>query len=347
MKIRNKFASVIVCIISVIAVFMPNIAFADMQGTDTSNYQCGINLSAVPGDFHVIGLTWGSGNANNVCLRNGVNTDAARQANQTLAAGKQLGLYAYAMGGNAATEARYFVDNAKPWIGRALLALDWESVDNPAFGNPQWPRDWAAEVYRLTGVHPVIYTSDSAYWQVAGMPKESNTGIWIAQYANMLPTGYQSSPWRYGTRGEVMRQYTSSGRLPNWSGMLDLNIFAGDISAWQAYARGDGTHGATTNSPSVSSNSTYSVVVHYGDTMSAIAYRTNRWPLSAWSVPSGNINLIYPNQIVTYNGVFSSNGYIVKSGDTLWSIFGANWQAAAQRNHLNNPNLIYVGQRLI
>lgn len=99
-----------------------------------------------------------------------------------------------------------------------------------------------------------------------------------------------------------------------------------------------------------------SVTVRSGDTMSGIATRTGLWPLSAWRVPSGNLNLIYPGNIVTYRGkaiavsgstAMGSRVHVVKSGETLSGIFGANgWQHVAQLDNLANPNLIYPGQRL-
>lgn len=89
---------------------------------------------------------------------------------------------------------------------------------------------------------------------------------------------------------------------------------------------------------------------------SGIAKRTGLWPLSAWSAPSGNINLIYPGNIVTYRGTsaaasgsVSTSGrvHVVKRGETLSGIFGADgWQRVAQLNNLASPNLIYPGQRL-
>ena len=90
--------------------------------------------------------------------------------------------------------------------------------------------------------------------------------------------------------------------------------------------------------------------------MSGIATRTGLWPVIAWSVPSGNINLIYPGNIVTYRGAaIATSGsvatdghvHIVKSGETLSGIFGpTGWQRVAQLNNLANPNLIYPGQRI-
>ena len=114
-------------------------------------------------------------------------------------------------------------------------------------------------------------------------------------------------------------------------------------------------NGSTAYAPAASTRSV-SVTVRSGDTMSSIATRTGLWPLSAWSVPSGNINLIYPGNIVTYRGTATATSgsmttgsrvHVVKSGETLSGIFGANdWQRVAQLNNLANPNLIYPGQRI-
>ena len=56
---------------------------------------------------------------------------------------------------------------------------------------------------------------------------------------------------------------------------------------------------ATVAPPQTTQANTTRVTVRSGDTMSGIATRTGLWPLSKWSVPSGNLNLIYPGQVVT------------------------------------------------
>ena len=109
-----------------------------------------------------------------------------------------------------------------------------------------------------------------------------------------------------------------------------------------------------TTAPSVGQRpATYTI--KRGDTISGIAARTGLWPVTAWSVPSGNINRIWPGQTVTYRGnstpTTSTDGgtriHVVKSGETLSGIFGASgWQHVAQLNNLRNPNLIYPGQQL-
>ena len=110
------------------------------------------------------------------------------------------------------------------------------------------------------------------------------------------------------------------------------------------------------SSGSVSGNNggAYCVVVSSGDTMSAIASRTGRTPASAWSVPSGNINRIWPGQQVCYGGSTASSvgahvvttSHVVTAGESLWKIYGSGWPAAAQRNGLRAPYTIYPGQVL-
>ena len=239
MNPRRQWRKLLTALTVSISMAVAPAAMADMNGYDISNWQCGIDTATVPADFVIVGTTWGSGGVYGGCLSNGVNTDANRQLAGAINSGKETGIYHYARGGNPETEARFFVDNVRGYIRKSVLILDWEAQDNAAWGDKQWPRRWAREVKRLTGVNPIIYTMDSGYWQVAGMETELNCGIWIAQYATNMVTGYQTAPWNIGARGEVMRQYTSNGSLSGWSGRLDLNKFRGDRAAWRKYANPD------------------------------------------------------------------------------------------------------------
>ena len=49
-----------------------------------------------------------------------------RDSQQGLKLGKKLGVYHFAGKNGASQEAEYFVNNIKGYIGKALLALDWE-----------------------------------------------------------------------------------------------------------------------------------------------------------------------------------------------------------------------------
>ena len=186
-----------------------------LNGIDISNWQSGINLAVVPCDFVVIKATEGTGY---------VNPDYERAYRQAKTAGKCLGIYHYASGGNIQAEAEYFLKNAGSRVGEAMLVLDWEGRSNPAFGvnDREWVKAWCNYISTKTSVNPVVYVQQS---MMSRLQNIGNYGLWVAQYASMEPIGYQENPWNEGAYACVMRQYSSSGRLSGWNGNLDLNKF--------------------------------------------------------------------------------------------------------------------------
>lgn len=408
----RRLATTVVAVLATLSMGV-GVAFADMQGIDVSGWQPSDITSRVTADFAIVKTTQGTGY---------VNPNANAQIANAQATGKEIGIYHYAGGGDCNAEADYFLKHSAGYVRKAVLILDWESDQNAQWGNSAWPTCWVNRVKQQTaGVIPMVYVSASALGQVAGA-RAAGSGLWVAQYANTLPTGYQSHPWKLGAYGEAMRQYTSTGVLPGYSGYLDLNVFRGDKTAWRKYANpsgtgsgssstntttpaptpspsnidwdalatavirgeygnlpqrrtnldtayGSGTYdrvqaivnqrfGGTSSTQQSSGSGGTAVTVRAGDTISAIATRTGLYPLTAWSVPSGNLNLIYPGQVVTYNGGGSvatgSNAppatrtVTVRSGDTLSGIaarLGIGYtQLTGYRS--GNPNVIYPGEVL-
>lgn len=390
------------------------VAMADMNGYDISGYQSGDIPATVPADFVIVkatqGLYWSNGNY------------YAQLANADRT-GKATGVYHFANGGNATAEADFFVNAVAGRVGRSVLALDWEqclaygrygcATVNPNWGNQAWIQTWVTRVHDRTAVWPIVYVQRSAVWQVNTWVRQ-RCMLWVAQYANTAPTGYQTSPWNGGASGEGMTQYASTGYI-NGRGPLDLNRFYGDRSAWQKIACGERSNcptGTVTPAPATRTETTTTTtdlnalatavirgdygngqerqarlggnyaavmaivnarlgggsysgpttvtttrtyVVRAGDTVSAIAERTGLKPATAWRVPSGNINRIYTGQVITYygttattaaSGYYSTTTHVVRSGESLWSIYGTGWANAANRNGLRYPYTIYPGQRL-
>lgn len=343
--------SVLACVCALLLLFVP-FASADMRGVDVSNWQCDIDTYALDADFVVAGATWGVGGFNNTCLTNGVNQAANYQLGRAVDNGKSIGVYHYAMGRDANTEADFFVDNVRGYVGRAVLVLDWESQDNPSFGNGAWIETWVRHVHDRTRVWPIVYVQASALGQLTSYVRE-HCGVWVAQYASMAVTGYQETPWLYGAYGEAMRQYTSNGYVAGYAGRLDLNYFRGERWQWDAYARGDGANvsASETNTGGSVSQSTC-VVVASGDTLSGIAERTGLLPWQSWhGYGSGNPAVIYPGETVCYGGAGAAQPDVMRThtvayGECLWSIFGSDWARVASLNGLSNPSLIYPGQIL-
>ena len=350
--------SALACVCALLLTVVPS-AYADMRGIDVSNWQCNIDAGALDADFVVSGVTWGVGGFDNVCLTNGVNQAANYQLERATNSGKSIGVYHYAMGNDARREANFFIDNVRGYVGRAVLALDWESQDNPQFGNGAWIDTWVRHVHERTQVWPIVYVQASALGQLSGYVRE-HCGVWVAQYASNVATGWQSRPWNYGVYGEAMRQYASSGYINGYAGRLDLNYFRGARWQWDSYAIGDrknGTHtdsaGSSVSTPAQTSEGvSRCVVVSSGDTLSGIAARTGLNPWTAWTgYKSGNPGVIYPGETVCYGGTVNTQTTVVRThtvatGESLWSIFGTDWSRVATLNGLANPSLIYPGQIL-
>lgn len=325
---------------------------AYMNGIDVSNWQRGIDLSAVPCDFVICKATEGTYY---------VSGDCARQVEQALSLGKAVGVYHYANAGDARAEADFFVNNCANWIGKVVWCLDWEGQNNHLFGSgaasQNWIRTFCDRVRERTNTEPLVYVSAGYLNEVQNI---GNRGLWIAQYADMNPTGYQATPWNEGAYACAIRQYSSSGRLNGYNGSLDLNKFYGDRATWNKYV---GTSTSVTPAPTPApapaptpAAGTYTV--KSGDTLSGIAsmFGTTYQALAQLN-GIANPNLIYPGQVLKVNGVAGSAApapssgttYTVKSGDTLSGIaakYGTTWQELQKLNGIVNANVIYPGQVL-
>lgn len=198
-----------------------------MNGIDISAWQGdnNINLAKVPFDFCIIKATEGTDYTNRYL-----------DSHATAVQGKKklLGVYHYANGGDYKAEADHFLTVVKKYIGKAVLVLDWESRNNPRFGNNdlEWVSKWCSYVKDKTGVRPVIYMQKSAMLAV----KKAGYRLWVAQYEDNNTTGYQTHPWNEGAYTCMMRQYTSHGRLAGYDGDLDLNKCYLNAGAWRHLA---------------------------------------------------------------------------------------------------------------
>ena len=202
----------------------PPAAPAHAHGIDISSHQAGLNVAALWADFVIVKATEDDGY---------VNPYMGSQANATLGASKRLGFYHFARPGDAAAQARYFVDAVRGYVGKATLWLDWEA--NAVDQGPGWAKTFLDTVRALTGATPGIYMNGSALngydWSsvaaayplwYAGGPDYSDYG---ASYSDpAVPNvAYWGAP--------LIHQYTEDGRLPGYSGTLDLNRLR-DRAAW-------------------------------------------------------------------------------------------------------------------
>lgn len=316
-----------------------------LRVVDVASHQAGIVTGALDCDAVICKATEGTSYVNPYC-------DEHYQSAK--AAGKLLGVYHYASGGNPEAEAEFFVNNIQGYLHEAILVLDWESGDNAAWGDSSWVARFCAHIVALTGINPMIYVQRSAASQCVGL---GDYGIWLAEYPDYAPRGWDAYyPPNY-SGDYAMHQFTSSGAISGWGGSLDLSLFFGDENAWRAYAGATGQSAPIPQSqpyvePQVQSSGT-TYIVQPGDTLSEIAQRFGTTYQSLAAINNiADPNRIYPGQEIVIDGAASEASteyYTIQPGDTLSGIaerYGTSYQYLAYINGISDPNKIYAGDTI-
>ena len=211
---------------------------SSLNGVDIASYQSSINPAELTTtDFVIVKFTQGT---------TYLNPYADRQYSVAKAAGKLLGAYHYGTGKSAKAEAQYFVKCLGNRVGECILALDWEGNQNSVFGTGKdvaWCKEFLDEVYRLTGVRPLIYMSKSVCRKYNWSSVAANYPLWCAQYKSNSTTDYQSSPWTdnngFGAwERDTIRQYSSHGRIAGYDSNIDIDLAYMSAEEWRAMAVG-------------------------------------------------------------------------------------------------------------
>lgn len=350
---------------------------ATMKGIDISNWQRGLDLSAISGniDFVIVKATEGIGYVDKSC-------DGFFQ--KALQLGKKVGFYHFARNNDAAAETQFFYDNTKGYVHLGIPVLDWE-VDQSV----SWVNKFVEKYHELTGIWPWIYANP---WRFRQGKVNENCGRWVAGYPKngITDINYgvnRDLPSSYNVGLVCAWQFTSSGRLSGYSGNLDMNVFYGDKAAWDKYANpfGEVVDAApqqpSTPTQTAPSSSTLDLVYYivsnnitgdarkkycgtrYDEVQDFInhIYQASDETLAA-EIKAGKYgnNPVreavltacgnrYKNAQAIVNGTSSTTTYTVKSGDTLSGIaakYGTTVSDIAKKNNISNINVIYVGQKL-
>lgn len=169
------------------------------------------------------------------------------------AAGLFRGAYHYARPARpfstALAQARYFVSKAGSQTGPkdfgAVLDLEETGGLNRA-DLATWTRTWLAEVKRLTGKAPIIYTGYYFWKDKLGDPVDIAAGhrLWLPSYPSdpdsttfkpLVPAGW--SRWTFW-------QYRSDGTVPGIAALVDMNRFCCDEASLAALTGGGSSGGA-------------------------------------------------------------------------------------------------------
>lgn len=204
---------------------------AHAHGIDISSHQGGLNIAAIWADFVIVKVSEGTGYENPFWRA---------QAEATLAAGKRLGLYHFANDEDAGEQARFFLDRAKGYAGRATFWLDWEA-DAVGLG-PGPALAFLNQVAAETGSTPGFYTYQNVLSSFDWSAVAARFPLWVAGGPEYSDYGraYSDPPVPnvpYWGGGALVHQYTEDGYLPGYSSHLDLDRLR-DRAAWDAMIGG-------------------------------------------------------------------------------------------------------------
>ena len=144
---------------------------------------------------------------------------------------KLCGAYHYAAGNDPVKEADYFLKIVNNYIGKIILCLDWESIQNKAWGNKTWCTEFINRVKDKTGITCFLYTGLDGLKQNSALVNK--VPLWFAGYPKnenswTVPKfKYDLGKWSY-----TIWQFTSGKEK------CDRNTTFLTEKQWQSYAKG-------------------------------------------------------------------------------------------------------------
>lgn len=201
-----------------------------MFGYDISNYQPTLNCKAVNGSFVIQKATEGNWYRD---------PTMKKHADEALADGKLLGLYAFSDGQDYKSEVDLFAEYTKEYRHKATFWLDFEA--NALKNGAEYAKKWLAYFEKKTGIKPGIYMMLSAENSMNWADVANKYRLWIAQYNNYNPVGYMTrslyGSLRHWKQWDIF-QYSSAGNLAGYNGNLDVDRAHMTKSDWLKMAQG-------------------------------------------------------------------------------------------------------------
>lgn len=188
-----------------------------IYGIDVSHWQKAGTVLNVKPDFVIIKASEGKSYKDPLM---------AAHAKEAEDVGALLGFYHYARPEvyTYKEDADNFISRVKPYLGRCVLALDWEGKALSC--SLEWALAWLNYVEQQTGVKPMFYTSISVC-KHCKLIADNGNGLWVARYNNNpgKPEGgiYNISPWKMF----AVHQYTSKP--------IDHDVFNGSKAQFKKY----------------------------------------------------------------------------------------------------------------
>lgn len=270
--------------------------------------------------------------------------------------GLKVGFYHFLTATNTAEaeqEAQFFASVIAGKEPDCKLVMDYETFGGVSIEESNnIAQVFLESVKRLTNKEVIVYSDLSNARDRFGSNIADNCELWLAYYGDYNNLRDVQTSWAEW----IGIQYSDSGRVSGISGNVDRDLYTENIFL------SDTSEIPNTENPNSETINTESVyyTVQSGDTLSEIASRYGTTVQEIVDINGiANPNLIYPGQtlrILTNSTVHGSETrgtgsitYTVQRGNTLSQIassYGVTVQHIVKMNDIQNPNLIYPGEKL-
>lgn len=275
--------------------------------------------------------------------------------------GLKVGFYHFLTARNtqeAEKEAQFFASVISKKTPDCKLALDYEifgGVSSTEINN-------IATVFlettkRLTNKEVILYSDLYNARTVFSRDLADAYPLWLADYTNAENVQEQQANWEKWTGW----QYTDRGVVDGISGYVDRDKYAKEIFLEETSEIPENENPNGSPNENLSFNTkTVTYTVQSGDTLWKIALEYGTTVQKIVDINGiGNPNLIFPGQVLRILENSTVEGkeergtgsivYTVKRGDTISKIamaYGVTAQHIVEMNDIQNPNLIYPGEKL-
>ena len=198
-----------------------------ITGIDISNWQRGFNLKATKPGFCIVKATEGTSLVDRSC-------DSFVQ--ECVRLGIPFGFYHFARTNGGASEARYFYNQTRNYVGKGIPVLDFEDERN----DNNYIDEFVKEYHAITGIYPLIYMN-SNFVNNLGYGSDyvkQNCGLWLAGYPTLRTDYPDDANCPYGHNGWTLAAWQFTNNLYVAGMHVDGDFFYGDTNAWNLYATG-------------------------------------------------------------------------------------------------------------
>lgn len=265
--------------------------------------------------------------------------------------GLKVGVYHFVTArtqAEARREAEFFASVISEKKIDCKLAMDFEEFGTLTKQEiNEISREFLERLQEITGKETIVYSD--LFNSTNTFELSNDYPLWIAYYGEYSELEYTRSTWNTW-QGQ---QYTDTGIVRGISGYVDRDQFTEEIIL------GDSSQLPKFEAPrekNVSERRIYTV--QSGNTLWEISRRYNV-SIDEIARINGitNPNLIFPGERLTiitntnfeHTNALNKDLYTVRNGDTLSELaikFDTTVEYIVKLNNIQNPNLIYVGQRL-